>query len=407
MGRLAFLVLTVVGLLVARAEAAPERRVALVIGNAVYQDAGKLANPVNDATDVAAKLRSLGFEVVEGHDLGKREFERKIGEFSDALDGADVGLFFYAGHGLQIDGRNFIVPTDAKVDVPVKLKLETIQIDEVLDIMEQQAATSLVFLDACRNNPFTTAKGKASNRSASALAGLAQFDSTRGSFIAFSTAPGHVALDGAGRNSPFAAALVRRMAEPGQSINDMMIAVRNDVIAETRDQQRPFEQGSLTKRFEFVPAGELVSAPQASSPVVEGAEAKVAGLERSVGTASVEDFVRDVYLAPKPDRLAEMFRSTYASPANIFGTPMDIDALVKTKVDWFSQWRTWRLSLVPESITVTPRGEVVDVAFSMDYDYAPKDAKAAHLTGKAKVYLGLAKKDDSWRVVYETSEAMK
>ena len=160
--------------------------------------------------------------------------ERKIGEFSDALDGAGVGLFYYAGHGLQVDGRNFIVPVDARLDVPAKLRLETVQIDDILDIMEQQTTTSLVFLDACRNNPFVRKlKRTATNRSAVALAGLAQFDSTRGSFIAFSTAPGSVAMDGAGRNSPFATALLRHIAEPGQSINDLMIAVRRDVVSET------------------------------------------------------------------------------------------------------------------------------------------------------------------------------
>ena len=200
--------------------------------------------------------------------------ERKIGAFSDALDGAGVGLFYYAGHGLQVDGRNFIVPVDARLDVPAKLRLETVQIDDILDIMEQQTTTSLVFLDACRNNPFVRKlKRTATNRSAVALAGLAQFDSTRGSFIAFSTAPGSVAMDGAGRNSPFATALLRHIAEPGQSINDLMIAVRRDVVSETGDAQRPWEQGSLLDRFEFVPGGEPVVAqaqPAAPAPAAAG-----------------------------------------------------------------------------------------------------------------------------------------
>ena len=251
------MVLAFLGLLLLRADAQTERRVALVVGNGIYEEAGTLANPVNDAVDIAARLRDLGFEVIEGNDLGKRALERKIGEFSDALDGAGVGLFYYAGHGLQVDGRNFIVPVDARLDVPAKLRLETVQIDDVLDIMEQQTKTSLVFLDACRNNPFARSLSRtATNRSAVALAGLAQFDSTRGSFIAFSTAPGSVAMDGTGRNSPFASALLRHIGEPGQSINDLMIAVRRDVVSETHDTQRPWEQGSLLERFEFVPSGE-------------------------------------------------------------------------------------------------------------------------------------------------------
>src|SRR6185436_18101951 len=256
MGRRAVWVLAFLGLLLLRADAQTERRVALVIGNGTYEEAGTLTNPVNDASDIAARLKGLGFEVIEGNDLGKRELERKIGEFSDALEGAGAGLFYYAGHGLQVDGRNFIVPVDAKLDEPTKLRLETVQIDDILDIMEQQTTISLVFLDACRNNPFVRKlKRTATNRSATALAGLAQFDSTRGSFIAFSTAPGSVAMDGAGRNSPFAAALLKHIGDPGQSINDLMIAVRRDVVAETGDAQRPWEQGSLLDRFEFVPDG--------------------------------------------------------------------------------------------------------------------------------------------------------
>src|SRR6185436_2507089 len=159
MGRVVFLALAFLGLLLLRADAQTERRVALVIGNGTYEEAGTLTNPVNDASDIAARLKGLGFEVIEGNDLGKRELERKIGEFSDALEGAGAGLFYYAGHGLQVDGRNFIVPVDARLDVPAKLRLEAVQIDDVLDIMEQQTKTSLVFLDACRNNPFARSLG--------------------------------------------------------------------------------------------------------------------------------------------------------------------------------------------------------------------------------------------------------
>ena len=137
MGRLALLALTFLGLLLFAADAVPERRVALVVGNGTYEQAGTLANPVNDSLDVAAKLRDLGFEVIAANDLGKRALERKIGEFSDALNGASVGMFFYAGHGLQVNGRNFIVPVDAELDTPVKLTLEAVPMDEVLDIMEQ------------------------------------------------------------------------------------------------------------------------------------------------------------------------------------------------------------------------------------------------------------------------------
>ncbi|WP_245262094.1 caspase domain-containing protein [Mesorhizobium sp. WSM3626] len=408
MGRLAILAWAFLGLLLLRADAEPARRVALVIGNGTYAEAGTLANPVNDALDIADKLRSIGFEVIEGNDLGKRALERSIGEFSDALEGAGVGLFYYAGHGLQVEGRNYIVPVDARLDMPVKLQLEAVPIDEVLDIMEQQTKVSLVFLDACRNNPFARSLSRtASTRSAAALAGLAQFDSTRGSFIAFSTAPGAVAMDGSGRNSPFAQALLRHIAEPGQSINDMMIAVRRDVVSQTRDAQRPWEQGSLLERFEFVPGEGPEKTPAPATPPAPSTQ--VATLERSVGNdkSAIEKFLRDDYLSPDVKDMRTAVRRLYGPSATIFGTPYDAETLVKVKSDWFAQWASWSLGLEPGSLEVTPLGEgSAQAVFAMNYDYRPKDKSAAPVAGKARVTLELVKTDKGWRVVSETSRAM-
>ncbi|MER8820356.1 caspase domain-containing protein [Mesorhizobium sp. M0991] len=346
--------------------------------------------------------------MIEGNDLGKRELERKIGEFSDALQGAGAGLFYYAGHGLQVDGRNFIVPVDARLDMPVKLQLEAVPIDEVLDIMEQQTKVSLVFLDACRNNPFARSLSRsATTRSATALAGLAQFESTRGSFIAFSTAPGAVAMDGTGRNSPFAAALLRHMAEPGQSINDMMIAVRRDVVSATREAQRPWEQGSLLERFEFVPGGDTAQQPK---PAVSPAPAsQVAALERSVGDkGAIEKFLRENYLAPDARRMRETVKRLYGSSATIYGTRYDSEAIVKVKTDWFAQWASWSFGLEPGSLEVTPHGkDRADVVFAMSYDYVPKGKSAQRLTGKARVTLELVLAGGAWRVASETSQALE
>jgi len=411
MGRLAILAWAFLGLLLLSADAEPARRVALVIGNGTYAEAGTLANPVNDALDIADKLRSIGFEVIEGNDLGKRELERSIGEFSDALEGAGVGLFYYAGHGLQVDGRNYIVPVDARLDMPVKLQLEAVPIDEVLDIMEQQTKVSLVFLDACRNNPFARSLSRtATTRSATALAGLAQFDSTRGSFIAFSTAPGAVAMDGTGRNSPFASALLRHIGEPGQSINDMMIAVRRDVVSQTREGQRPWEQGSLLERFEFVPGEGPAPKPKPAAEPAPAPAPQVAALERSVGDdkASIEQFLRRNYLTPDTRTMAETVKRIYGASATIFGTRYDADAIVKVKTDWFAQWTSWSLGLEPGSLEITPHGEDrTEATFAMHYDYVPKDKSAARLTGKARVTLGLVKAEEGWRIESETSQAMQ
>jgi len=135
-------------LLAGIAPAAAEKRVALVIGNSAYENVPRLTNPSNDAADVAAKLKGLGFEVVEGIDLGKRDMEKRIRAFAEALSGADVGLFYYAGHGLQVDQRNFLAPIDAQLKSESDLDFEAVQLDLVLKNMVRNAATSIVFLDA-------------------------------------------------------------------------------------------------------------------------------------------------------------------------------------------------------------------------------------------------------------------
>jgi uncharacterized caspase-like protein len=385
--------------------AATGKRVALVIGNAAYEEAGRLANPVNDARDMADALRAIGFTVIEGTDLGKRALERKVGEFADALPDAEVGLFFYAGHGIQVDGRNYLLPTDARLDVPSKLKLEAVPVDDVIDIVESQATISLVFLDACRNNPFPA--GAASRGATTLGSGLAQFDAARGSFIAFSTAPGTVALDGAGRNSPFAEALLRHMAVPGQGIADMMIAVRNDVMAQTRGTQRPWDQSALTARFEFVPApGAVPAASPAPAPQVAAVQSGSAN--RSLGAAaSIEALIRRDYLAPDGADIAATVDRVYAAPARIFGVPYERDALVRVKQDFFAGYTSWQLALEPDTLRVSEdtAGRAF-ASFDMRYDYAPKDDAQARQRGRARVHLELTSTPQGWRIVAETSEAL-
>jgi uncharacterized caspase-like protein len=242
--------------------AAADKRVALVIGNAAYQNVPPLQNPSNDATDIAAKLRGLNFEVIEGIDLGKRDMERRIRAFADALSGADVGLFYYAGHGLQVDQRNFLAPVDAQLKSETDLDFEAMQFDLVLKQMVRNARTSIVFLDACRDNPLAANLAQVS-RSLDVGRGLARVEAAASMMVVYSTEPGKVALDGTGRNSPFTAALLRHIDSEGESISDVMIEVRNDVLKETGGKQRPFESASLTGQFYFKPAS--VPAPGEAS----------------------------------------------------------------------------------------------------------------------------------------------
>jgi hypothetical protein len=228
------------------AAAAQKDRVALVIGIGAYKHAEPLPNPTNDASDLAAALRRLGFEVIEGHDLDKRGLEDKLREFSRKLEGARMALFFYAGHGMQVNGKNYLVPTDAKLQRPGDLTLDTIEAGIVLAQMEAEKRVNLIFLDACRDNPLSkTLSRSLGTRSTSVGQGLAPIQSGVGTMIVYATQPDAVALDGTGRNSPFTTALLKHLPAAGQDIALVMRRVRADVIAATDEKQIPWDHSSL------------------------------------------------------------------------------------------------------------------------------------------------------------------
>jgi hypothetical protein len=235
--------------------AAAERRVALVIGNSAYQHAPELTNPDNDAGDMTNKLTRLGFEVVIGRDLDLNEMRLSIRDFVGKLEGADVALFFYAGHGVQVSGENYLIPIDAKLTSYNDLDFEALPIEFVLSAMERNASVNLVFLDACRDNPLAETLARSmGTRSAPVGRGLAKLGTSLGSLIAFATQPGNVALDGSGRNSPFTAALLEHLGTPGQSITDDLIAVRRAVLEATDGKQVPWDSSSLTSPVILNPA---------------------------------------------------------------------------------------------------------------------------------------------------------
>ena len=264
------------------APAAAEKRVALVIGNSAYENVPRLANPSNDASDIAAKLKGLGFEVIEGTDLGKRDMERRIRSFAEVLSGADVGLFYYAGHGLQVDQRNFLAPIDAQLKTESDLDFESVELDLVLKNMVRNARTSIVFLDACRDNPLAATLAQVS-RSLDIGRGLARIETPASMMIVYATEPGKVALDGTGRNSPFTAALLRHIDTEGASISDVMIAVRNDVLSETGGKQRPFESASLTGQFFFKPKPEATADKSGTSDELAALREQIAKLQADQG----------------------------------------------------------------------------------------------------------------------------
>ena len=221
---------------------------ALAIGNSAYQHTPKLTNPKNDATDVAVALRKLGFHVIEGFDLKKADMDGKVRERgSDKLEGADAGVFYYAGHGLQVGGQNYLVPVDAKLSTASALDFEMMPLNVVHKTMEREAKTSILFVDACRDNPLARNLARAmGTRSAGISRGLAAINSGVGTLVSFSTQPGNVALDGSGRNSPFAGALVKYLPISRDDLSAMLISIRKDVIRETEGKQVPWEHSALT-----------------------------------------------------------------------------------------------------------------------------------------------------------------
>lgn len=259
------LISIIITLLTTDAEAS-ERRIALVVGNSAYRSVPELANPRNDAADIAARLRNLRFDVVSGVDLDREGLRRAVREFSNKLDQADMAFFYYAGHGLQVSGENYLVPIDAKLESLIDLEFEAVPMNLILAAMERNSKVNIVMLDACRDNPLADSLARSlGTRSGSVSRGLARLGSGVGTLIAFSTQPGNVALDGAGRNSPFTSALLKHLGTPGMDISRELVLVRRDVLEATNGAQVPWENSSLT--------GEVVLNP--SPAVVTGATTAV------------------------------------------------------------------------------------------------------------------------------------
>jgi len=232
----------------ARAAAEPtgsEKRIALVIGNADYA-AGRLANAVLDARSMAETLRELGFEVLAYENAGYREMHRAVAEFGDRLTVDGVALFYYAGHGMQVNGRNYLVPTDAEIKSERYVAAEALDADGVLGQMQEaKTRVNIVILDACRDNPFTA-------RFRGLARGLAFMPAPAGTYVAYATGPGSVAEDGEpGRNGIYTGELLKALREPGLRIEDVFKRVRIAVQARTENRQNPWDASSMTGDFFF------------------------------------------------------------------------------------------------------------------------------------------------------------
>ena len=227
-----------------------DQRIALVVGNSDYA-IGSLANPLNDARAMSTALKDLGFDVIELANASRREMFAGATEFGDRLGEDGVGVFYYAGHGLQVDGTNYLIPINAEIGTEADVEVEAVPVNRILREMDRRGqGLNIVILDACRNNPY--ARGWRSVGGG----GLAKQDAPTGTLIAYATAPGMTAADGDGVNGTYTEELLRYMREPGLEVMSMFRNVREAVYARTGGVQVPWESSSIMGSFSFAPGGD-------------------------------------------------------------------------------------------------------------------------------------------------------
>jgi Caspase domain len=248
--------------------ASAEKRVALVVGNSNYKNAAVLPNPGNDATAIAATLKNAGFDIVDSRlDLTASEMRRVLREFADQARDSDVAVIYYAGHGIEIDGTNYLIPTDATLQRDTDVYDEAFSLDRILLAIEPARQLRLVIVDACRNNPFAeTMKRTVSSRTVSR--GLARIEPTStNTLVAFAAKAGLTALDGASRNSPYATALIKHIATPGLDVRRAFGYIRDDVLQATGNRQEPYVYGSLGGAdVALVPVAPVAPTPPPTPP---------------------------------------------------------------------------------------------------------------------------------------------
>src|SRR6516225_5512154 len=265
------LVLSMICMLLSANSAMADKRIAFVVGNGAYKNVAQLPNPPVDAKAMAGVLRNVGFEVVEGVNLTRDKMTEKLLDFGKRAQGADIAVFYYAGHGIAIDGANYLLPIDADIKSEMDVKLGgAINVDLTLDQTMGDAKVKLVFLDACRDNPFAARIKATATRSVSVQQGLAEMKSGEGTLIAFATGPGQTALDGSdGQNSPFTKALIAHITQPGVEIQQAMTEVRAQVNEETSKGQLPWGHTNLIGAVYLNPAA--APAATAAAPASPGA----------------------------------------------------------------------------------------------------------------------------------------
>lgn len=276
-----------------------DKRIALVIGNGAYTKAKTLPNPANDAIDMAAALKTLGFEVISGTDQNKRQMETLIREFGSKLANGGVGLFYYAGHGIQVNGYNYLVPVDADIPEENEVKYAAVPMNFILDKMETaNNSLNIVILDACRNNPF--ARSWRNYRDIGDASGLARVTPPQGTLVIYATQPGNVASDGTGRNGLFTASLLRQIKKPNLELDPLIKALTRDVAQASGNKQYPWREGTFTGGFYFSVSTVSQSIPPLAT---QSAVPKPTPLSTPVAVSQVDVAQQSATIGAVPSRL--------------------------------------------------------------------------------------------------------
>ena len=293
-----------------------DRRVAFVVGNGIYQSVPQLTNPRFDAEAVSAALKKSGFEVITAIDLDRIAFDAELQRFIRTMQGSELSVFYYSGHGLQVAGENRIVPTDSALKQPSDLEVETVSVNTILSYMRANSKVQLIYLDSCRNNPFPATSylvGTEKSVSVSGL-GLAPQESPLGSLTAYSTQPGALAVDGSHDKSPFTESVLAHSFKLGVDVKTALQAVTDDVVQSTAGRQKPWTSSALVKPlFLARPAIRIVAANQA---VAEAAPAVKIGAAPSQDATDAGN-VQATAPAAQPNQFAALLSDALAQPRRV------------------------------------------------------------------------------------------
>ena len=294
LGRLSWMVpILYLVLILLSLPAAASTKVALVIGNGAYRNVAALPNPPSDAEKIGNALERLGFAVTRLQDGTYNDMRSALLAFGRTARGAEMAAVFYAGHGIEAGGENWLIPVEAELKSDIDFDHEALSLRGVMATVESASKLGLVILDACRNNPFA-AKMNAGVRTRSVSRGLAQVEPRGNVLVAYAAKDGTVAADGEGGNSPFTAAILQHIETPGLEINFLFRNVRDDVVRATKREQQPFVYGSLSREAIFLKEGllpVLAMSPPTAAPTLSGEEIAWTILKNSTDPAALKRFI--------------------------------------------------------------------------------------------------------------------